>query len=160
MAKSFIGSAIMKPSKFKGSEKIKSSSLKGIESLKSKPAELGSLSMKDQEKFKGAEKPESECSLVGANKLKYSPSSMPSAKKTNPEDMMQLDSFIKSNKMKPMKMKMEMDPEEAVHNAKEESEEGYNLSPKAKQLSEESPKIKKRYEEWLKKKKHLKMMGE
>jgi hypothetical protein len=135
MDQGFMKTAIMKSKKLKGAEKFQSAPLKGIEKAKL-GGEMGSISSKEMESFKGAEKMKS--SLA--------------PKATKSEDMIKLDrkvhSFIKSNKVK----SKEMDSEE--------SEEGYSLSPKTEDLSKESPKVKKAYEEWLKKKKHLEMMGE
>jgi hypothetical protein len=114
MDQGFMKTAIMKSKKLKGAEKFQSAPLKGIEKAKL-GGEMDSISSKEMESFKGAEKMKS--SLA--------------PKATKSEDMIKLDSFIKSNKVK----SKEMD-------------------------SEESPKVKKAYEEWLKKKKHLEMMGE
>ena len=114
---------------------------KKMEGMKKMPMqEMGSIGSMEKEKF------------ISSEKVK--PSKVPSA--TSSENKLKLDSFIKANTMK----SKELDPEESVHNMKEEEEEGYSLSPETEKLSEESPKVKKKYEEWLKKKKHLEMMGE
>lgn len=145
MSKEFMSATISKPKKFKGAEKVPSSELIGAKKL-AMPEFLGTSSASEYK----------EEGLEGANKIKYSPSSMPKAKKAKSEDMMKLDSMMKMSKMK----SGEMDPEESVHNAKEEAAEGYSLDDAGQKYSKESPKVKKAYEEWIKSKKHLKMMGE
>lgn len=135
-----MGSMIMKPGKLKGMDKKKPSFLKGIEKMGAMPMDMGAMSAEDMGELKGAKK--------------VKESSVPKAAKS--EDMLKLDGFIKANKVK----SKELDPEESVHNAEEEAEEGYSLDEAGKKYSKESPKVKKAYEEWIKSKKHLKMMGE
>lgn len=134
MSKEFIKSSIIRPKKFKGMEK-------------------GSLSSEDQEKFKT--KPiEGLGSLVGADKIKFEPSKMPSASKS--EDLGSLELYIKSNKAKPNGLgKIEIEKED-----EDESEDEKSLKQAGEKYSKESPKVKKHYEEWLKSRKRLKMMGE